>query len=291
MNVMLKNEYFTVEISKLGAEIQSIKSADNDIEYIWQGQDHYWKRHAPILFPIVGKLKDDNYIYDGKNYHMTQHGFIRDNYFEVTEKSTDEVTFRFISNDDTKQIYPFNFTFLITYKLDGNSLDASIEVINNDADTMYFSIGAHPGFNVPLLKDKEAFDDYYVVAAPKRKFDLMQIDSDGLSQQSNEAPLDSPIQLNHDLFTHDAKIFDIGGNQRSMVMLQSDKSKHGVSMTAYNCQYIGVWSDKDADFICLEPWWGIADTKNTDGVLKDKKGIIKLPGYKKFNANFSIGLY
>ncbi|WP_168848222.1 aldose 1-epimerase family protein [Fructilactobacillus sanfranciscensis] len=290
MNTILENNFLRVEIDKLGAEIKSIKNKLN-IEYLWQGNPEFWKRQSPILFPIVGKLKNDCYNYNGKTYHMTQHGFARDNNFDVVEKTETEAKFVFTSNEETRKIYPFDFTLSVTYKLIRNNIDVSINVINTGKNNMYFSIGAHPGFNIPLLPRKEKFEDYYVVAVPRRKFDLMQINSDGLSGMSKDDPLDSPVQLSHDLFKNDAKIFDIGENKKSMVMLQSDKSDHGVSLVADDCQYIGFWSIKDADFVCLEPWWGIADTKDSNGILQEKKGIIELKNSLQFNSNFSIGIF
>ncbi|WP_395319817.1 aldose 1-epimerase family protein [Fructilactobacillus frigidiflavus] len=291
LTTILKNDFLRVEIDQLGAEIKSIKRIDNELEYLWQGKPEFWKRQSPILFPIVGKLKNDSYQYNGKTYHMTQHGFARDKQFTVVNATADRVEFSLTSDEQTKLIYPFDFTLNVTYQLVKNNIDVAIKVINTGNDEMYFSIGAHPGFNIPLLPKQENFADYYVVAAPRRKFDLMQINADGLSSKSDNAPLDSPVQLSHDLFKHDAKIFDIGENQTSMVMLQSDKSEHGVSIMADHCQYIGFWSIKDADFVCLEPWWGIADTKDSNGILKDKKGIIKLEGQRDFNVNFSIGIF
>lgn len=290
MDTILKNDFLKVEIDKLGAEIKSIKNKTN-IEYLWQGNPKFWKRQAPILFPIVGKLKNDCYKYNNHTYHMTQHGFARDNYFDIAEKTDTSAKFIFKANEQTKKIYPFDFTLSVTYKLIKNNIDVSINVTNTGKNDMYFSIGAHPGFNIPLLPKQAKFEDYYVVAAPRRKFDLMQINSDGLSSMSNDDPLDSPVQLSHDLFNHDSKIFDIGENQKSMVMLQSDKTDHGVSLVADDCQYIGFWSIKDADFVCLEPWWGIADTKDSKGILQEKKGIIELKNNRHFNANFSIGIF
>lgn len=284
----------TVKINQKGAEIVSVKD-QKGTEYIWGANKEYWKRHAPILFPIVGRLQDDDYIYDGNSYHMYQHGFARDSEFEIESHNKTEVNFMLHSNAATRKIYPFNFNLSIHYELDEHTIAVEMVVENINPDPMYFSLGAHPGFNVPLFPKRETFDDYSVSVAPKHDYKIVRIDQNGYSNIKHpvEKTLDNPLQLKRDLFKHDAKVLDVSDNEQTTVMLQSDVTDHGVALTAYDCKYIGIWSTypKEAPFVCLEPWWGIADEEESTGFLKDKADISKLDPNESLNANFDITFF
>lgn len=167
--ITLKNQYLTVTINEFGAELTSVQENDADhIEYIWQADPNYWKRHAPVLFPIVGRLKDNQYQYNNQTYEMTQHGFARDNFFEVKNQDESSVDLELTDSPETLKKYPFKFRLVISYKLTGHALKVSLSVFNPNTDELLFSIGAHPGFNVPLIAGQGTFKDAFVRVAPKK---------------------------------------------------------------------------------------------------------------------------
>ena len=165
MEYTLVNNFLTVKISNHGAEIQSIVDNHTHTEYIWQADPKIWKRHAPVLFPIVGSLKDNQYIYDGKIYNMTQHGFARDMDFEVESQTKDSITFLLKDTPETLKKYPFKFELRVKYTLTDNLVEEKFVVTNQDEKEMIFGIGGHPAFN---LKTSDSIDkgDYYFEFEP-----------------------------------------------------------------------------------------------------------------------------
>ena len=161
MNYQIKNDVIKVQINSFGAELNSLQKIDEDIEYIWQGDSKYWARHSPILFPIVGRLKEDGYFYKNQKYSMSQHGFARDYEFEMIEKKDDFVEFRLIADEKSLEKYPFLFELSISYKLENSKLIISYKVKNSSDEKIYFSIGAHPAFNWPL-QENEKKEDYFL---------------------------------------------------------------------------------------------------------------------------------
>lgn len=294
MTITLKNKKLEACIKVNGAELISVKNPDG-LEYIWQADPDHWKRHAPILFPVVGRLQNDEYNYNGNIYKMYQHGFARDSDFEVINANDSQAILLLKSNPEIKKIYPFNFKLFITYTLVDDTIRVNMVVKNEDEHSMYFSIGAHPGFKVPLEPEKESYTDYHVSANPAKSYGLIKLDENGLTT-SNENNFDkdsNDISISHDLFSGDAKIFDLGTNNKTSFSLYSTKSKHGAEVTAYDNQYFGLWSTypKKSDFVCIEPWWGIADSENSTGFIKDKKDISRLRCGDEFSANFDIRFF
>ncbi|WP_203621028.1 aldose 1-epimerase family protein [Apilactobacillus nanyangensis] len=287
----ISNEYLKVKINTHGAEINSVQNSDG-LEYIWFGDKKYWARHAPILFPIVGRLKDNQYTYDGKTYEMGQHGFARDMEFIVANQGEKWIDLQLVSNEETKKMYPFDFKLIIHYELNDHKLTTNINVYNTDTKEMYFSVGAHPAFNVPLVQDgSEQYDDYFVKFANKGEYDQIQFDVPYANLENIEKiELDQPIQLFPELFYDDAKVIEIK-NREFTTTLSSDVSNHGVTMTGYNTEYGGIWSAKDAPFVCLEPWWGIADDIHTDGKIEHKVGINNISPNEKFVAKFDLSFF
>ncbi|GAD15776.1 aldose 1-epimerase family protein [Lentilactobacillus otakiensis] len=290
--ITLKNQYLTVLINELGAELTSVKDTDG-LEYIWQADPTYWKRHAPILFPIVGRLKDNQYEYDGQTYEMTQHGFARDNQFKVESQLPTKASLLLRSNDETLAKYPFKFELRIIYELVDHQLNVSLNVINPAQDTLLFSIGAHPGFNVPLVKGEGAFGDSFVRVAPKKAYTQIPLKppySD--PDDSKTIDLTKPLSLDHDMFNSDAIVLNLD-RRETTVMLANANNDHGVSLTVENAPYVGIWSPypKKAPFVCIEPWWGLADTVNSDGQLTDKFAINKLEGRHAFAGKYSISFF
>ena len=153
--VELKNEQLSIIVSEKGAELQSIKDASGK-EYLWQGDPTYWPRRSPILFPIVCSVNDETYSVDGKTYHLPRHGFARDATFKLIAQSERKATFALESSEETKKVYPYDFTLSISYVLDENRIGVIWHVHNTDTQEIHFQIGGHPAFNIPDMKAGES---------------------------------------------------------------------------------------------------------------------------------------
>lgn len=291
MSIILKSNQLTVAVSPKGAELQSIQNTETGTEYLWQGDPAYWNRKAPVLFPIVGRLKDNQYTYKGKSYTMNQHGFARDAEFNVIEEKENRVTLQFVSNEETKKAYPFDFSLSITYTVIEDKVSVEYAVQNtNETEKLYFSIGGHPGFNVPLTEDT-SFEDYYFSFLPRKsrkKIPLSGPFAD--TSQTTLAQTNTTLSLNRELFEKDALVFEV--KEKNTFSILSDKTAHSVSVTFENYPYVGIWSvpGKEAPFVCIEPWHGIADTVDTSGKLEDKLGIRTLPAKETFTTSYTIQL-
>lgn len=291
MDHKLQNSFLTVTVSDNGAEIQSVIDNNSKREYMWQAAPEIWGRHAPVLFPIVGRLKDDQYTYDGKTYNMGQHGFARDSQFEVENKSDDKITFLLKSNEKTKKQYPFDFELRVTYALVNNLLEERFDVTNTDDKEMIFGIGGHPGFNLPTDENIQK-NDYYFKFEPT--IDHIRIPLKApLIDWANRSLVatDSLFEISDRLFKDDAWVFQLTGSNK--VSIRTDKSDYHINVKMDNAPFVGLWSQypKTADYICIEPWWGIADTLDSNGRLEDKKGMNRLEPGHIWKNGFSIAFH
>lgn len=287
MNYEIKNEFIKAKIKSFGAELNSLQKIDEDLEYIWQGDSKYWNRHSPILFPIVGRLKDDSYMYKNQKYNMSQHGFARDKEFELVSNEADFIEFKLCSDEKSLEIYPFSFELYLSYKLEKNSLIVAYKVINKSDDKMLFSIGAHPAFNWTFKENKKK-EDYFLqfenIKQTKRYF----LNDKGLVyNHENLEIIDKKIALNEELFKNDALVFN-DLNIKS-VSLKNKNNDDFIKVNFDNFPYLGIWSKPSgAPFICIEPWFGVADEQNSNQNLEDKKGIITLQKDEIFSCFYSI---
>lgn len=286
MNYEIKNSFISAKIDSFGAQLNSLKNNNQSFEYMWQADPRYWNRHAPILFPIVGRLKNDEYFYQGNKYNMTQHGFARDCEFELMRKDEDYLTFRLKSSDKSLEIYPFLFELDISYELIENKLLVSYEVKNKTDGKMFFSIGAHPAFNWPLENEEknDCFFEFENIKDTKRYF----LKDKGLVYESTDLEIkDNKIALNEDLFKDDALVFnDLNIKQ---VAFKNSKNNNYVKLQFEKFPYLGLWSKPSgAPFLCIEPWFGVADEEDSSQKLEEKKGIITLEKDENFSCFYSI---
>lgn len=290
--IKLENDFITVIISEKGAEQTSLKNKQTGIEYLWQGEPAYWKRQAPVLFPFVGRLKDDQYEYENKTYSMSQHGFARDRVFEVTNQSETEVTLSLSSDAESKEVYPFDFCLSISYQLNEETVKVSYKVENINQDKpMYFSIGGHPGFNVPLTDDT-TFEDYYLSFSPKRSRTVIPLKGAYIDYENRTlGQTNTDIALRWSLFSEDALIYET--KNKNVFSILSDKTKHGISISFEGFPYVGIWSpaELNAPLVCIEPWYGIADTNDASGQLEEKLGIQKLKAGEVFDCAYIISAH
>ena len=255
--------------------------------YLWHGDSKYWGRTAPVLFPIVGRLKDDSYIYNNQEYKMTQHGFARDNKFELVEEARNYLIYALEAAPETLEQYPFKFRLEIKYSLRGNSLNITYQVINQDQKDMYFSIGAHPAFYWPLT-EAEKKEDYYLEFEKKEEAARYLLEA-GLLNQQQELILDNQksLELFPDIFEDDALVFKDLKSEK--ITLKSKKSERKVQVEFKDFPYLGIWSQSaEAPFICLEPWHGIADAVDSSFRIEEKEGVNQLAPGNKFKATHTI---
>lgn len=299
MAVKLDNGSIVVTISEHGAELISVKNKESGLEYMWEGDPAIWGRHAPNLFPIVGRLKGDRYKYRDKTYFMTQHGFARDNEFDLVEKTASTARFRLTDSEETRAIYPFHFQFDILYRLtEQDTLGIVYIVTNIDRHDIFFSVGGHPAFRVPLSiegseEENDSFTDYYVNVDPRRTYQQAKLVGPHLDNNI-EGYFDAhiPLRLRRDDFKDDAIILRLDENPTSLVLSKRTES-HGVTMHLQNAKYVGIWTPyaKEAPFVCIEPWWGVADTVDADGDITHKFAINKLAPAQTFTGSYSLTFF
>lgn len=285
MQTQLISSKLEVVINHYGAELCSVKSKSG-VEYVWQAKPEVWARHAPVLFPIVGKLKNNTYNYRAKEYELNQHGLARDMVFECVERIENAALFKLNSSQETKQIYPFDFELNILYQLQEDNLSITYSVKNTSLENIFFSIGAHPAFKCPLFEN-EKWEDYYLLFE-NHEYTISKL-NEGLISDEKQIIFcnNNKLFLSNRTFENDALVFE--SNQIQKVSLCSSISKSKITLTSYNWPYFGIWSKKQSKaFVCLEPWYGIADHENTNSNIEQKRGIIKLPPDQEFKANYSI---
>lgn len=284
----LKNELLEIKIKSTGAELSSISSIKNKTEFMWQADPDIWGSHAPNLFPFIGALKNDRYLYDGKTFPMTKHGFVRNNEDFRAEKTSDiDISFFLNSNAELYRMYPFQFEFKITYTLKDNILKISHQVKNLDTKTLYFSVGGHPAFKCPLYSG----EDYTNYSLDFEKTELsesylLNMDNGLLTERTRSVFERNQIHLNGNLFNEDALIFK---DLTSRKVTLKHKTKGAVlSVTFKDFPFLGIWAKPNAPYVCIEPWLGIADSETTNQKIEDKEGIIALNAGKIFNASYDI---
>ncbi|EBB5816448.1 aldose 1-epimerase family protein [Listeria monocytogenes] len=286
--IKLENEVLLVEMKTAGAELTRIFHKDTGLEYLWNADSKFWGRHSPVLFPTVGRLVDDTYLVDGKQYHLGQHGFARDRDFQVIEQTENTVRFELDADEDSLAIYPYKFKLSIIYTIEKNTVAVSYEVENTDNKRIYFSIGAHPAFHLPLT-DGTIFEDYYLDFGTEENLETLCLEGPYRSGEIKKI-VDEParyLPLSYDLFKNDALIFE-ALKQKEMT-IKSDKTPHFVKVSFPEFPFVGVWTAKPGTpFLCIEPWYGIADGAGESVELRDKAGIEHLEPEAVFASEYEI---
>lgn len=288
MNYTLENNNISIVTSTYGGEIHSLKSKKDNVEYLWNGNPQYWKYHAPILFPIVGKVKNLQYKVDGKTYELPQHGLARISDFSVINQEENSITFELKYSEETLKVYPFKFSLHITYTLLENGVNVQYAVNNLDDKNILFSIGAHPAFMCPI-EEGLTLDDYYFKFNEKENCPIMLLTSEGLfTREKKDFMKDSDIiPLSNDLFKNDALVFD--SLKSNKISIESKKSNKSLTVDFTGFTHLGLWAPATgAPFVCIEPWFGHADFADFDGEFKDKQGIIDLGLNERFECNFVV---
>ena len=285
--VELKNEQLTIVISEVGAELQSIKDV-NGKEYLWQADPNYWPRHSPILFPIVCSVNNDTYRVEGKEYHLPRHGFARDTDFKLIAQSKRKVTFALESSEETKKVYPYDFTLSVSYVLDANKIGVIWHVHNTDTREIHFQIGGHPAFNVPGMKTGE--NQYGRIRLDNEEsLDGLKSYIDG-SHEMTEVPVEAEqgiIEFTDNTWRNDS--VKIHKSQVHRAELLGPDGEPEVTVD-FRTPVIAFWSpfQKNAPFVCIEPWYGLGDPRGFEGEFKDKPLMNHLQPGASFMAEYTI---
>lgn len=289
MHHVLKTAASRAEIDSLGAQLVSLQNAQG-LEFMWQRDPVYWAGCAPVLFPVVGRLRAEKTEIEGKAYGMNRHGFAKTSEFEVLESGENRIRFVLRSSGKTRECYPYEFTFIVGFTLHENGLTVRYEVENNDSKTIYFGVGGHPGFRCPLYGTEE-FSDYelrfeYPESAACPGF------QDGIICYAAARDIlagKSALPLRYDLFDEDALIFE--GLKSRSISLVNRKTGKGLRFEFPDYDTVAFWTPakKNAPFLCFEPWrsMGARDDDVSDR-LADKKGIVKLDQGETFCADYSV---
>jgi len=279
--IILKNDILTAKIEETGAELKSLTRCGE--EFIWQGDPQVWKFSAPLLFPICGALKDDRFIYEGKEYSMPKHGFARTMKFEAKKLSDVSAAFTLCSSEETKNFYPFDFKLRVIFTLTGEKLSVKYEVENTGNRTMYFSIGAHEGYGTD-----EGLEEYDVVF--DNPISLSHAVANGPLMTEKRIPIlneSRVLPLNSELFKYDALIFCDAPCRAAT--LRNRKSGRGVRVEFSDMKNLLLWQMYGAPYICIEPWSGIPDAESSDKKIENKTDITALEAGKTYtNEHFII---
>lgn len=286
----LENERLCVEISELGAEVTRIHDKKKNTELLWEADPIYWKRHSPVLFPNVGKTYHNTVLINGTHYPTSQHGFARDSRFKCISEKADSVSFLLASSEESKEVYPFDFELVITYTLKEKSLYVRWEVRNPGEEEMYFTIGGHPAFRFAGKDEKKT--DYILKFPGKNSLQYILIDPSEAAadpEKVHTLELDGEFcPVTEEMFEKDALIFDNGQIQEVWLC-----HKDGTPYVGVKCEgfpNFGIWSVKDAPFVCLEPWMGRCDDIGFDKELSRKPNVnVAAPG-ESFCKGYEIAV-
>lgn len=282
---------FSFSVLDKGAELCSIISKKSGREFIWNANSEIWGSSAPVLFPIIGALKDGEFIYENKRYSVPKHGFIRNNEnLKVKQVSDNCLEYSLKFDEESLKSYPFQFEFFVRYILENNSITVEHEVINHsNTQTMYFSLGGHPAFKCPI-NEGEKYEDYFLEFEQIENVQTWEVLSNGLINSSTRPLLNNSnrLDLTTNLFDNDALI--IKEHLSKKVSLKNSKSNTSITIEYSDFPYLGIWAKPGGHFVCIEPWLGISDSFDTNQDFKTKEGIIKLEANSNFKASYKISI-
>lgn len=285
----LENDALKIQVKYHGAELCSIINKATGQEYIWQADPAFWGRHAPVLFPIVGRLQEDSYSVGEQAYTMKQHGLARNMDFQLIKKNKTTFTFELTSSKETLLAYPYPFRLRIEYALFGRELMVAYEVYNPAEAPMYFSIGGHPAFRCPLNANEQR-SDYQLVFQHKEMAATQRLD--GGIRNGKTTPIlanEKVLPITDNLFDEDALVFSELVSEK--VTLQKGDSRI-LTFDFKDFPYLGIWSkNQTSPFVCIEPWFGVADHVQHNQQFAQKEGVLKLGAGKTFDSVYSITIH
>lgn len=288
----LSNDSLTIQVSPHGAELSSIVANATGKEYLWQADPAFWKRHSPVLFPIVGSLWNSEYRNNGNTYKLSQHGFARDKEFELIEETDTELRFRLTESEDTLQQYPFPFCLEIGYRLTGNQIEITWTVENTGSEEMHFQIGAHPAFYYPDFNENSEQRGFFTFDRTLGlSYKLIQ-EKGCIGDKQYPLTLNSEGLLPLDIHTFDKDALVLEDSQVKRVDLLTPNGSSYLSVH-FTAPVVGLWSppSKNAPFVCIEPWYGRCDRVDYTGEYKDKDWMQHLKEGERFVGRYSVEIH
>lgn len=276
----VENEYLKIGVKDYGCELTSVLDKSTGYEFLWQGDPAVWSGQSPILFPIVGRLIDDRYTLDGKEYTLVKHGFARKMNWTFIGRTANALSFRLSDTEETRLCYPYAFTFDVKFSLEEKSLSVHHTVKNDNDHVMYFSFGAHPGFNCEI-GDQLVFDQKETLAAEKIDLVHSLLLPGSVPLLNNE----STIEITRDIFREDALI--LHGFRSKQIRLLAHGGKQTVRFDLNGAPYLGIWAKPAAPYVCIEPWFGVNDSQVKKADFSEKNGIVALNAKTEFNYRWT----
>lgn len=283
----LQNESLLVEVNKKGAELARIYSKEQRIEYVWEADPTFWGRHSSILYPIVGRVYNDEYRYEGKTFQMKQHGLARNLSFDLLQYEPEMLELMLKSDEETLKQYPFAFNFRAQYHLNDKEVSIIYLIENPTENIAFFSVGAHPAFRCPLLPGELRSD--YKLVFNQMEYAKRQLLEGGFRTGAGKLVLEntSSLDITDQLFDEDALIFQ--GLRSHQVSLENKAGQRFWTFDFSGFPYLGIWSkNAESAFVCIEPWFGVADQKGGYPDLTDKEGILALDAGKTFQCTHKV---
>ncbi|MBR3837306.1 MAG: aldose 1-epimerase family protein [Clostridia bacterium] len=291
MEYVIQNGSLTLKVAARGAEMRSLVSRDG-VEYLWQADPAIWPETSPVLFPFIGRLMDGRYRYLGKELPMPKHGFASSSEFSLVSHEGNALTLVLRANETTRASFPFDFSFFVTFRLEGETLTTTYRVENHGSERMPFGLGAHPGFRVPLLEGED-FEDYRVEFAVPAKPDRVGFTENILlSGEDLPYPLkdDCILPLSHSLFEKDAVILK---NVPRALRLVSERSGRGVALSYPKMPYLGIWHwpNTTAEYVCLEPWHSLPGRQDIHEEFTAKSDLVIAEAGGFFETHYTITVF
>ncbi len=282
--ITIKNEYITAKIAPMGAELKSLYF--NDTEYMYEGRPEVWNGSAPVLFPFCGGIKDGKFVFEGKEYVISKHGYARKTLFEVESASDTRAVFLHKSNEETKKCYPFDYELRVIFTLEEKTLKIDYNVKNTGKGNMYFGIGCHEAYYTP-----EGIEDYDVIFDEPQTLCATQVFGAALADIKVPIIKDCTVlPLYEKFFTIDALVFE--DIQFSSAVLKNRKTGRKLRVDFPDAKLFLLWHKPNSPYICLEPWNGHPDHISAKShELTEKRDIIELPENDVYNYHHSITLY
>ena len=295
--ISISSNSLTASIDTMGAQLMSLRKGES--EYLWQGDSNWWPRRAPILFPIVGVLKDSKAESAEGTISLARHGLARLNQFEVVEQSPSSVTLQLKSTEETRKSYPYDFELKLIFSVDGDTLTQTYEVTNPANVVLPFTLGAHPAFNIPIPSvEATSLDQYHLLFTRSWTSYGPSITDEGLCDYTTPQRLivdSDTLPLSWELIDREKTITLENVPDRRITLAASTEAPseaHGIQMDFEGFDYLGIWSAAPGcPFVALEPWCGIADTVDCDGIFEHKPGIMCLEPEQSITKTLSVKVF
>ncbi|MCL2832914.1 MAG: aldose 1-epimerase family protein [Treponema sp.] len=289
----IENSKLSVKISQLGAELVSIYDRANSRELLWQGNEAIWKNQAPVLFPLIGRLKTKGFTYEGKRYDIDIHGFAKTSVFTPADRSGNSITFTLASSGETLQHYPFDFGFSVRYTIDNNRLLKEYITKNTSAKDMYYEAGGHEGYMLPLSGSEKMSDYFLLFKGKDALYSFTKDDQTMMLIQKHKFDLDNGrLYLNMGVFSNDALVLEDDAGK--VIELHGPNTGRLLTVKFSDFKYVGIWTrnmPSDTNYVCIEPWSSLPDFAHLGTELTEKIGIRRLGAGQSETLEYTVEVH